>query len=313
MDDRYLHRLYKNLHSETGLSSLTQFARSLKATNKIKQIEKSLSKIPSFALHRPVKRNYGRKTVALIVHEPGQHFSADVKHLEDLARFNSGIRFLLIVRDSFSKLLSVIPMRRQTSADIISGLKKAFKQLKSIPTTLFTDRGSNFVSAESKAFYKEHGINHVTSVTPNKSFIAENAIKGVSQKIYRFLDLKQTKTYLPALDLIVKNINSTVHSSTKFKPRDVGQHNKGEVFSNLFSRLVKKPVPPGKFRVGDKVYLARTRLTFDKGYKQGYNPDILIVDTIKNTYPIKSYTLRFAESGIKLKSSFVDSELVSAG
>lgn len=306
IQEKYLQRLWKNIHSDLGLSSLSYFAKSLKSGNKLADIERSLSKIQGFALHRPLRRSY--PTPAIITKEIGELYCCDVAHLEDLAPFNKGYRFLFICLDNYSKLLTAIPMKRQKGEDIAQALEKSFKDLYGAPQMLLSDKGTNLLSKEAKAVYEKYGIKHITSQSLKKSAPAENQIKFLKGRIYKFITLKKSKTYINALPTILKGINNRVHASTQMVPAKINKSNQGEIFVNLFSRLIKRPVKEEKFKVGDKVYLARERLTFTKGYKQGFNKTVLTIAGIKNTYPVKSYVLKF-QNGELVPSSYVKSEL----
>ncbi|XP_019531013.3 uncharacterized protein K02A2.6-like [Aedes albopictus] len=72
----------------------------------------------------------------------------------------SGEYYLVIV-DSYSKWLEIIPTRSTTTTATVSILKDIFARF-GFPATLVSDNGPQFASASFQAFYTENGIDHLT-------------------------------------------------------------------------------------------------------------------------------------------------------
>jgi hypothetical protein len=73
----------------------------------------------------------------------------------------SGEYFLVVV-DYYSRYFEVEIVRNTSSKTIVERLEKIFAS-HSVPETLRTDNGPQFVSQEMEEFLREYGVNHVTS------------------------------------------------------------------------------------------------------------------------------------------------------
>ena len=142
--------------------------------------------------------------------------------------------------------------------------------------------------------------------------MAEVTIKGLKSKIFKYFSLHKTKRYLELLPQLVKIHNNTPHSSHQFAPAAVNKKNEGEVFSNLYKRLVKaKPQKP-VFNLNDKVRLSGKRIAFKKHYLPNYSDQIFKIAKIKPTLPVPTYKL-MTEDGRILDSSYTKEEISRAG
>ena len=78
----------------------------------------------------------------------------------DLFEFQ-GQHYLLLV-DYFSRYPEVIRLHSTTSASVISAMKSVFSR-HGIPSTIVSDNGPQYDSAEMKAFASSYGFKHITS------------------------------------------------------------------------------------------------------------------------------------------------------
>ena len=81
-------------------------------------------------------------------------------HVDFVGRF-MGRTFLLMV-DSHSKWLEVIPMQSSTAKDTIDVLRNLFAR-HGLPQQLVSDNGAQFVAAEFQDFTKKNSIKHIRS------------------------------------------------------------------------------------------------------------------------------------------------------
>lgn len=190
LSDKRIEKLYSSLYNQTGFASLSAFVKSFKDPLDIIALNKSLSKIPAYSRHRWVKRNYVRPS--MIVRGLRQYYCSDIADMSMLYHQNK-VNYLLFTQDCFSKLLSVIPLTRKTGAEVSLALKRAFKQLKGKPESLFTDGGGEYYAKESKQLYKDLNIRHIISKTNSKSFFCESSIRLYKEKLYRLMTYYNTK------------------------------------------------------------------------------------------------------------------------
>lgn len=304
-DERVL-KLYSNLHNQTALSSIQQFAKAFKQPLDLVALEDSLNLIPAYSRHRRVRKRVLRPS--LITRQPGQYFCADLAVLENLKQYNKNYSYILVTQDCFSKLLSCIPLKKKTGESVAKAIRLSFKQLKAIPEHYLTDNGSEFIAKESKKVYKDLGVNHIISSTNNKSFQCEVGIKILKERLFKFQTLNNTRNYIDALDLIVKNLNDKVHSATGYAPSQVNAKNRDEIFSYMYRRLVSKPRPSPKLSPNDLVRISHKRVVFSKAYLPGYSEEIFRVKAIVPTWPIFTYRLTDLHNN-DIQSTFTESEL----
>lgn len=307
LSDSRVQKLYSSLYNATGLGTIASFVKSFKEPLNLVELEKSLSKIPAYTRHRRVYRRYLRPS--LIIHGPGQYYCSDLAVFENLKKFNSGVCYLLITQDCFSKLLSVIALKDKKGKTVSEAIKLSFKQLKAVPSRGYiSDAGSEYIAGESKKVFKDLGVNHIISRTSNKAFHCEVAIRWLKSRLFKLMTLKATKRFVDDLPLIVRQMNHTVHSATGRTPVSINASNADEVFSHMYKRLIIKKRPEPKYSVNDLVRISTKRLVFTKAFLPGYSEEVFRIKAIVPSYPVFSYKLESLK-GESVQSSFVDAEL----
>ncbi len=308
LSDQRVEKLYSNLHNQTGFASLSAFIKSFKDPVDIIALNKSLSKIPAFSRHRRVRRNYTRPS--MIIRGLRQYYCSDIA---DMSMFypQNKVNYLLFTEDCFSKLLSVIALKRKTGAEVSLALKRAFTELKGAPENLLTDGGAEYYAKESKQLYKQLNVRHIISKTSNKSFFCESSIRLYKEKLFRLMTYYNTKKYVDKLSLVTKQFNEKVHSATGRRAVDITPKIEDEVFSYMCRKLIKTPRPKPIYSIGQLVRISSKRLVFDKAYLPGFSKFIFRIKEIKPTYPIYSYVLETLDNE-QLESSFVAPELSPA-
>jgi len=124
--------------------------------------------------------------------------------------------------------------------------------------------------------------------------MAENIIATLRKRIARYQTFTGTKDFVKILPKIVDEYNNTVHSSTKFTPRDAQlDENQPEVWENLFGDLIGKEPKPLKFRANQLVRISSSKLTFSKPSAEiGWTPEIFQIYKTYKSYPANYYALR---------------------
>ena len=93
----------------------------------------------------------------------------------------------LVVVDTLTKWLEVLPMSTTTAQTMIEKLIFATHGL---PRILTTDNGPQFTSAKFQAFLKANGIRHIRSSPyhPATNGLAERAVQSFKEHLKRFRD-----------------------------------------------------------------------------------------------------------------------------
>ena len=154
-----LHRRYydqKRVGSYGGVAALQR------VVSAERDVKRWLSKQDAYTLHKPVRRHFKRRCV--VVGGPNQQWQADLVDMSRLKQTNDGTTFLLTVIDVFSKRAWCVPLKSKSAASLVT----AFRQLLSngnnrAPTTMQTDKGSEFLNRPLQRLLKECGVHHFTT------------------------------------------------------------------------------------------------------------------------------------------------------
>ena len=118
--DGYLSRVYESPDHPTSFSGLDKLYRIAKKEfpsithNEIKQwAENNLS----YSLHKPSRSNFKRNNI--YAPEIDSLWEADLAFVQDVAKENDGVNYLLFVIDVFSKFLWVRPNENKTARSLV--------------------------------------------------------------------------------------------------------------------------------------------------------------------------------------------------
>ena len=96
------------------------------------------------------------KTPKVRVTSIDSQFDADLSDVNNIAKDNDGIRYLLFVIDIFSRFLWVKPLKNKTAKSVLDALKEVLKKRK--PVRMRVDKGSEFVNRWVKKYLKDNDI-----------------------------------------------------------------------------------------------------------------------------------------------------------
>ena len=272
-----LKTLYKEVKSSPSYSS---------------KIADFLRKDENYSLHRRiVKRNFPRRKI--ITHYPFQIFQADLIEYSQssFSYANNGYKFILIVIDSFTKMLYAEPVKRKSAEYMADAIDSIFKKFDFFPNSLITDRGLEFYNSKVQAVLLRYGINHYSmkTKTPWKTPMAERVIRTIKTRLERYFHEKKTKKWIDVLQDFVKNYNRTPHRSIGMAPIKVTFQNSKEVYKRMFGDVDLRVVP--RLSKGSKVRILLEKTLFEKGYKQNWSEKIYIITKVLQKAGIVWYKL----------------------
>ena len=124
-----------------------------------RDVERWLSTQDAYTLHKPVRRHFKRRCV--VVGGPNQQWQADLVDMSRLKTANDGTTFLLTVIDVFSKRAWCIPLKSKSAASLVAAFRRLLNDVNNNrPTTLQTDKGSEFLNRPLQRLLKEYGVHH---------------------------------------------------------------------------------------------------------------------------------------------------------
>ena len=210
-----------------------------------------------------------RKFNSWVANRAKEEYQADLFFFDDLkqrdeepAKYNAG----LLVVDTFSKKIAVVPIEGKTAGDLDKALKQAFEKMRGKPEMLYSDAEPGLTSNMTQKWLREQNIAH--NVTLRHAPVAERMIGHIKNQIIKEIR-GNNKKWWEVVDKVVKDYNENhVSRSTKMTPKEAAKkENEAEVKEQLES-IRKTDNPQARIAEGDKV-----RVIIKKKFEKGYMPD----------------------------------------
>ena len=236
-------------------------------------------------------------------------YQADLLDMQQFAKENDGVRFLLNVVDVLSRYAHVRPLKTKAPASVIPAFTSIAKQ--GTPNALHTDRGTEFYNASMTQWLKKHSIRHFSTHGDHKATMVERFNRTLKQTIIDYMVYTRQTRYIDYLQEFVQAYNSRVHSSIGMAPKEVTIWNQYQVFNKLYGKYIKGTFRRQKpqFRVGDTVRLSIVKANvFQKSYYGLWTEAIYKVHRIVKTLGNPRYIIAELD-GTPLKGRFYADEL----
>ena len=267
-----------------------------------KQIKEWLQGQDSYTLNRDIKLKHSRPS--FITQGLDYLWDIDLADVSNLAKYNDGVKFLLICIDTFSRYLWVRPIVNKTNQSVQEAMSSIFSTEDRRPEKMRSDQGLEFVGRNTQKFLKNNGIIHFTTVSDTKACFAERVIRSLKRLMYRYFQANQTYRYLDVLQDLIHNYNNRPHSSLpdNMCPSDINQSNEALVWKRMYvdgqskgNKSVKY-----KYKIGDYVRLSHTKKVFQKDYQEKWTPELFEVSHRWREKGIPVYRVRdFMDEPVK--------------
>ena len=282
----HLKNIYFDLKSPISYAGPTKIYKYLRQEGKYKvglhAIRKWLQDIDAYSLQRPLRYKFKMRRV--IARGIDALWDVDLADVSNLAKYNDGIRYLLVAIDVFSRYLWVETLQNKYHQSIIKCLQNIFKMGR-IPNEIRTDKGSEWKNKWLTAFLKKHNVHHYVTQNATKANYSERVIRTIKSQMYRYFTHKRTYHYLNVLQDIVRNYNERPYRSLDGKsPSDVNKSNEAMMWQRIYmgsmkpkrgrSKIKRKPF---KFKKGDFVRISSNRHTFQRDYHQKWTEEIFTI------------------------------------
>ena len=168
---------------------------------------------------------------------------------------------------------------------------------------MWVDKGKEFCNTHVKDL-----IELYSTENEEKSSVVERWIRTMKEKMWKYFSANSTNNFINVLPDLVREHNSSRHSSIKMKPVQASKkENKLRVWRNLYPEHLEIHDVNPKFSVGDKVRISKKKKTFEKGYTTRWMEEIFTIIEVKRTSPM---TYRIADlNGEEIKGTFYEPEL----
>ena len=286
--NKYLQNIYHNAEKVGSFSGPEKLYRIIKSDGKYKiskqKLRQWLNNRDEFSLQRDVKRTFPRRRI--ITSGINCQWGIDLASTQNISSFNDGVKYLLIAVDVFSRYLHIQPVKSKLAKDVVEAFDSILRK-GTIPNTVYSDAGREFNNV---VFRKHLQSKHIkfftTSNQETKVAITERTIRTIRNMLFRMFRYKRSYRFLENLQNIVKNYNSTPHSSLPYNlsPNQVTKSNEAEVADFLYNKIWNKPSQQKasfsyKFQIGDIVRLSYAKYAFQRDYQQKWTGELFkIVD-----------------------------------
>ena len=119
LSEQWLSR-YHDPRAEGSLGGVQRFARAHKIP--LKKAQRVLQRDLAYTLHKPRRRHF--TTLPVIVGGLDDQWVADLVEVQPLAKYNRGIRYLLMVLDVLSKYAWLQPLKAKTGVALVQAFER---------------------------------------------------------------------------------------------------------------------------------------------------------------------------------------------
>lgn len=281
-----LNNLFYDLRQPTAYSAPKTLLNKLKSSGskaKLSTVQNWLSGQPTYYVHKPVTRKFVRRKYEMS--HPGDLLQIDLLDVRNIYKYNKPFKYILTCIDGFTKKAFAVPLRSKNSDEVAEAFTEILLKIPKVRHVM-SDKGKEFVKLP-PLLTKSDIKYYVSQDDVIKCGMIERFQRTLRNRMNKHFTKTGQQRFIEALPKIMKNYNATKHSSTGFKPDDVTDENKHKVFRNLFPEklIATTKLDKPKFKVGDKVLLARPKVAFKKeGY--GWTQEPFYISKIRNTNPI---------------------------
>ena len=200
-------------------------------------------------------------------------WEADLAFVQDVAKENDGVNYLLVVIDVFSKYVWVRPMKNKTVHSLLEAFDSILSEGRK-PEKLRTDKGTEFLNETFQQYLKKENIYFYTANNEPKASVVERVNRTLKSKLCHYFTADNSLRYIDVLQVLVNSYNSTYHRSIGRAPATVSLLNVGTVRRKLYGEMNLTAPKKFKFCAGDHIRLSLRKRLFKKGYKMNWTEEI---------------------------------------
>ncbi|XP_045208690.2 uncharacterized protein LOC123560589 [Mercenaria mercenaria] len=315
----YLENIWYDIKSPVSFSGPLTLFRYVKKEGKysvsLKEIKQWLNDQDSYSVRKRVLRKFKRGRV--VVNGIDSLWDVDLASCESLSKYNSGVRFLMVTVDVFSRYMWVVPLNDKTNKETVRGFDQILNSTNRRPITLRSDKGQEWKGQIFQAYLKKQGITYYSTESDNHANYSEVAIRFLKQAMYRYFASKHTFTFTDVLQDIVYNYNHRIHSGLNgMTPADVTKSKEDEAryFQYISRQKKQKSVSKSKlsmsykFKVHDIVRISHLKHPFQREYNDRWTSEIFYISKRYKRQGIPVYKIKEYDNTPVL-GSFYEQEL----
>lgn len=307
--ENLLKKIYYNVEDPGSYGSIKSLYNSAVEKNKRinrKDVKMFLIKQKLYARTKPRRKKFTRrKTIARHINHI---WTIDVAYMVKYAKHNTGVRYLLVIVDMFSRMSYVKTMLYKNAVKAVKAFKKILKETRGkTPLKLHADKGSEFFNKRFLQLLKKYNIYIYTSENEMKASIVERYIRSLKNKIFKYMMANKTKRYINVLPSIVTSLNKRYHRSLGRSPQSITPKNQKDVFEYQYGKYLRSKNKIANYSIGDDVLIYAIKNVFTKGYVPNFTDEVFTIIDVLPTNP-KTYRLVDKNNEV-IKGPFYEKEL----
>jgi len=297
-----LQKIYYDPTHPAGFGSLQDLTAASGLPRKF--VREWLSGQNTYTLHRPSRIKFPRRRT--IVSGIEDTFQADLVSVQNIARYNKGINFLLVVLNAFSRFAYVFPLKNKEGRTVANALEQLFREGHR-PRKLHTDLGTEFYNIHVRKVLKKFDISLYSVHSNTKASLVERFNRTIKGRLYRYFHKQNTFHYLDVLQKLVHSYNSRKHRTLGMAPAEVNKDNQKTLWFKLYGDQFPERSDKFKYKVGDFVRISKITNTFEKKYVPIWTSEYFQISHRLATRPV-TYKLKDSR-GKTISGSFYEPQM----
>ena len=293
----------------SGLNNVYRYYKGLLTVSDIKQL---LGSVENYTLHREFKN---LKRNPSFSHFKRYQVQVDLIDIQQLSRWNDGVKYLLAVIDTFTRKAFVQPCNDKKAETVLSAFEIIFQKLGGKVVTLVADRGKELRNKEFVNFCRQNKIRFFHNYTSVHAAYVERFNRTFQNLLYKYLSEFETKRYIDVLEDILSSYNSRHHRMIGMSPNDAeDDSNQMDValamekyHSKFRASFSRRP----NFKVGQLVRIALQKTVFHRGYEEQSNNEVFIVKSVGQKLGKPLYYLETYDKKEDIIGGFYEHELTA--
>lgn len=296
----YLKSIYYDAGSSGGFSTPEDLYRTVRERGEhrvtSREVREWLLGQQSYAAFKTVKRRFPRPRV--VVSEKNGQWDVDCLNMGWYKEWNRDYAYVLVCVDVFTRFAFTRPLLTVRA----EAVKKAFEDIflyNQRPRSVRSDRGTEFVNAVMKSFFRSNGVHHFLTNNEIKTSHCERLIKTLRLRIGRMIRGKRSFNWVDHLEAVTQAYNETTHRSIGTTPlRAMCVEEKAELWHRQYLRNdeATRTGPNADFslKVGGRVRLSYQSKAFHRNYDENWSRAVYTVTSRRlnqgyEAYKLKSY------------------------
>jgi Integrase core domain/Chromo (CHRromatin Organisation MOdifier) domain len=306
--ERDLKENYKNAGHPIAFSGINQIYNFYNGALSIRQIKEILAGIESYTLHREYHKGKRNTTYS---HFKRYQFQMDLVEIQQLSKYNDGVRYLLNVIDTFTRYAFVRPLENKKAPTVLEAFKSILEEANQKPLKVVMDKGSEFSNQLFTNFCEKNKIELYNPEANTHAAFIERFNRTLQTIIYKYLTENETNRFIDKLQDLVSSYNKRKHRMIEMSPNDAEMNTNNHLKINLLAKKreekITKKFP--QLQLNTYVRIAKQKGKFSRGYNEQSNQEIFKIYKISTSKKIPLYYLETYNGSEKIKGGFYSFEL----